>query len=108
MHFIYNDFISVIFTKQVCMSANIGGVGTIIGTGPNLVLMNVLNEQYQGNHPLTFGTWMAFAVPIEILSLFVLWLWLQVYFLPFPWSKKTKKEASSKVDKYVIMNCKIV
>ena len=28
-----------------------------------------------------------FAVPIEIMSLFLLWLWLQFYFLPLPWKK---------------------
>ena len=79
---------------QVCYGANCGGVGTIIGTGPNLVLFNLLNEKYPG-HPLSFGSWMAFAVPIEVVSLLFLWIWLQLYFLPLPsFLKRGKQEKS--------------
>merc|ERR1712038_651038 len=72
-----------LLAMSVCYGANCGGVGTIIGTGPNLVLFNLLNDKYPG-HPLSFGSWMAFAVPIEIVSLLFLWIWLQLYFLPLP------------------------
>ena len=60
-------------------SANIGGTGTIIGTPPNLILMDFLST-YSG-HPLNFGSWMIFSLPEVVLNLLVLWVVLQLYFL---------------------------
>ena len=74
---------------SVCFAANIGGTGTTIGTGPNLVLLGNLDEKFKG-HPLSFGTWMAFAIPIEIVCLLLLWLWLQFYYLPWPFSRNAQ------------------
>ena len=62
-----------LLAMSVAMAANIGGTGTIIGTGPNLLVLGVLDENFE-DHPLTFGSWMAFAIPIEITSLLILWL----------------------------------
>ena len=31
---------------SVCMSANVGGTGTIIGTGPNLVAIEILKQNF--------------------------------------------------------------
>ena len=75
---------------SVCFAANIGGTGTTIGTGPNLVLLGNLDDKFKG-HPLSFGTWMAFAVPIEIVCLLLLWLWLQFYYLPWPFSRDAQR-----------------
>jgi sodium-dependent dicarboxylate transporter 2/3/5 len=72
---------------SVCMSANIGGTGTTIGTGPNLVLMEIIGRTFPDN-PLSFASWMAFAVPLMVLNLVVLWMWLQFYYLPRPCSSK--------------------
>lgn len=86
-----------LLAMSVAMAANIGGTGTIIGTGPNLLVLGVLDENFE-DHPLTFGSWMAFAIPIEITSLLILWLWLQVYYLPWPKLGKNqqKKEQEEK------------
>lgn len=48
-------------------AANIGGLGTPVGTPPNAIAMNYL----QG---ISFATWMAFAVPYVILALILSWL----------------------------------
>lgn len=60
-------------------SANIGGTGTLIGTPPNLILLGFLNSAYP-QHPINFGSWMAFAIPEAILNLALLWFVLQIYF----------------------------
>ena len=44
-----------LLAMSVAMAANIGGTGTIIGTGPNLLVLGVLDENFD-DHPLTFGT----------------------------------------------------
>ena len=35
---------------------------------------------------------MAYAVPIEIACLLILWLWLQVYYLPLPWRRRGQEQ----------------
>ena len=60
-------------------SANVGGTGTIIGTPPNLILMDFLTV-YSG-HPLNFGSWMMFSLPDVLVNLLLLWVVLQLYFL---------------------------
>ena len=60
-------------------SANVGGTGTIIGTPPNLILMDFMTS-YTG-HPLTFSSWMMFTLPDVLVNLGLVWIVLQLYFL---------------------------
>ncbi|MEM9018809.1 MAG: SLC13 family permease, partial [Verrucomicrobiota bacterium] len=57
----------------VAFSANIGGMGTIIGTPPNAIASGLLASVY----PINFLTWMAFGLPPAILLLAGLWLSLR-------------------------------
>uniref|UniRef100_T1J6C4 Citrate transporter-like domain-containing protein n=1 Tax=Strigamia maritima TaxID=126957 RepID=T1J6C4_STRMM len=67
---------------SIAYASNFGGSTTVTGTGPNLVLMELLASLYQGAETgLTFFTWMLFAVPCAILCLILAWLWLQIVFL---------------------------
>jgi sodium-dependent dicarboxylate transporter 2/3/5 len=63
----------------VPFAANVGGMGTIIGTPPNAVAASLLA---QTGHPVSFVRWMMFAVPIVVVLLFVLWLLLLRVFKP--------------------------
>ena len=58
----------------IAYSASIGGVATLIGTPPNLVLAGVINEVYTVE--ITFLQWFIFGFPISILLLFVGWVFL--------------------------------
>ncbi len=58
----------------IAYSASIGGVGTLIGTPPNLVLAGILQELYQVE--VTFLSWMKFGVPISVVLLFICWKYL--------------------------------
>ncbi len=64
---------------SVPFAANIGGMGTIIGTPPNAVAASVLSEL--GN-PVSFLRWMLIGVPLVIILLFALWLILITVFRP--------------------------
>ncbi|XP_023339822.1 solute carrier family 13 member 5 [Eurytemora carolleeae] len=64
---------------SVAYAANVGGTGTIIGTPPNMILMEFL-QPYVGQ-PLNFGSWILFAVPQLVLNLVFVWTILQIYFL---------------------------
>ncbi len=55
-------------------SASVGGVGTLIGTPPNVIFASVY-EQF-ANREYGFITWMKLAVPIIIVAIPVMALWL--------------------------------
>jgi sodium-dependent dicarboxylate transporter 2/3/5 len=61
----------------VALGADVGGIATPIGTGPNAIAIAAV-EAYR---PLTFVHWMAFGVPLVIglliASLALAWLWLR-------------------------------
>jgi sodium-dependent dicarboxylate transporter 2/3/5 len=53
----------------VAFGASIGGLGTLIGTPPNLVLAGMAPKLVKGLPTLTFGGWMLFGVPMVLLLL---------------------------------------
>ncbi|KAI9557048.1 hypothetical protein GHT06_016845 [Daphnia sinensis] len=71
------------FLLSVAYSANIGGTGTSIGSGTNLVLKGVFKELYGSAPGLNFASWMAFNVPGMLINTFLAWIWLQCLFLGF-------------------------
>ena len=64
----------------VPFGANIGGIGTPIGTPPNAVAFDALNRPGSGME-VTFLDWVMMAVPLEILMLIVVGFML-LYFFP--------------------------
>ncbi|MEW6015511.1 MAG: DASS family sodium-coupled anion symporter [Candidatus Zixiibacteriota bacterium] len=63
----------------VPFAANIGGMGTIIGTPPNAVAASVLGEL---GYPISFLKWMVVGVPIMMVLIFLLWFILLKAFKP--------------------------
>ncbi|XP_045621415.2 LOW QUALITY PROTEIN: Na(+)/citrate cotransporter [Procambarus clarkii] len=61
-------------------SANLGGTGSLTGTGPNLVIKGVLASSYSEPTGLNFLSWMLFNVPGMLICVVLAWLWLQLYF----------------------------
>ena len=59
---------------SIAYSASIGGMATLIGTPPNLILAGVVNELY--GIEITFLQWFKFGLPISILLLFICWVYL--------------------------------
>ncbi|XP_018015483.1 solute carrier family 13 member 5 isoform X2 [Hyalella azteca] len=48
-------------------AANIGGIGTLTGTVPNIVLAGFLSNSYGPKTGLNYATWMLFSVPTMLL-----------------------------------------
>lgn len=76
---------NLIFGKALMLaiaySASIGGMATLIGTPPNLVLAGVVKESY--NVEITFAQWFVFGFPISVLLLFLCWLYLTKFAFKF-------------------------
>jgi sodium-dependent dicarboxylate transporter 2/3/5 len=58
----------------VAYAASIGGLGTPIGTPPNLVFMSVYTERT--GHVISFLEWMQIGVPAVLCLTLLTWLWL--------------------------------
>lgn len=58
----------------IAYSASIGGMATLVGTPPNLVLAGVIQELY--NIEITFAQWFKFGLPLSILLLITAWKYL--------------------------------
>ena len=65
----------------IAYSASIGGLATLIGTPPNLVLAGVVLDTY--GYEITFMQWFAFGLPISIILIFICWKYLTRYAFDF-------------------------
>ena len=76
---------NLIFGKALMLaiaySASIGGIATLIGTPPNLVLAGIVSETY--GYEITFSQWFIFGFPISVLLLFICWKYLTSFAFSF-------------------------
>ncbi len=68
------------------VAANVGGMGTPIGTPPNAIALKYLNDPEGMNLNIGFGEWMAFMIPFTIVVLVIAWFLLLKL---FPFKQKT-------------------
>lgn len=71
---------------SIPVAANLGGMGTPIGTPPNTIALKYLNDPEGLNMNLGFGEWMVFMFPLVIVLLLISWWVLKTV---FPFSQKT-------------------
>ena len=76
----------VALTMAIPIGANLGGMGTPIGTPPNAFAYKVLNDPQGLNMGIGFGDWMLIMAPMVILMLIVAWF---ILLKMFPFSQKT-------------------
>ncbi|CAK7036136.1 MAG: Sodium-dependent dicarboxylate transporter SdcS [Desulfovibrio sp.] len=65
------------FVLSIPVAANIGGIGTPIGTPPNAIALKYIMDL----HPISFGEWMLFGTPFVLVLLLVAW-WLLCKLFP--------------------------
>ncbi len=68
------DALQVPLLLGLAYGASIGGLGTPVGTPPNVIFMSIYQEQTQT--VVGFAQWMKVGVPAVLLLLPVAWLWL--------------------------------
>lgn len=69
-----NKIFGKILMLSIAYSASIGGIATLIGTPPNLVLAGILEELY--DIEISFTSWLMIGLPISVLLLFIAWKYL--------------------------------
>lgn len=65
----------------IAYSASIGGMATLIGTPPNLVLAGIVETSYGSE--ISFYQWFSFGFPVSVMLLFVCWLYLTKFAFKF-------------------------
>ncbi len=60
----------------VAYSANVGGMGTLVGTAPNVVFAGQLASIFPDAPEVTFLTWMQMALPLVLVFIPMIWLYL--------------------------------
>ena len=76
---------NIIFSKALMLgiaySASIGGIATLIGTPPNIVLAGVISETY--GYEINFLEWFMFGFPIALILLAFCWIYLTRFAFTF-------------------------
>ena len=76
----------IALAMSIPVAANLGGMGTPIGTPPNNIALKYLNDPEGLNMNLGFGEWMLFMLPLVAVLLLISWVLLRKM---FPFTQKT-------------------
>lgn len=76
----------IALTMSIPVAANLGGMATPIGTPPNAIALQALNDPEGLNMGISFGNWMTFMFPLVIILLFISW---RIILKFFPFTQKT-------------------
>lgn len=80
---------------SIAYSASIGGMATLVGTPPNIVLAGVVQELY--GIEISFAQWLAFGLPISLILLAVSWVYLTRF--AFKFKQKQLPGGREEIDK---------
>jgi sodium-dependent dicarboxylate transporter 2/3/5 len=68
----------------IAYSASIGGMGTIIGTPPNVVLVSIFQNEFPEAPAISFAQWFIFAAPLSVFFIVLTWILLTRLIYPLP------------------------
>uniref|UniRef100_K1QSI6 Solute carrier family 13 member 3 n=1 Tax=Magallana gigas TaxID=29159 RepID=K1QSI6_MAGGI len=79
------EFVRLTKTFALCtaFAANIGGMATLTGTPPNIILKTIADELFEkagGDSGISFANWLIIGLPLSLICLVITWLWLQVLY----------------------------
>jgi len=99
------DLLMKAMLLAVAYSANIGGIGTLIGTPVNLILQTQISTVFGGDagEEINFLTWMIYALPVSIICNIFCWIWLLTLFVGIKkvWNDIRRREVTSQDEQVV-------
>ena len=78
------ESMGLVLMLGLAYAASIGGVGTLIGTAPNIVFAGFYKNLYPENPEISFVEWMAMAIPVVIVFIPIVWVYLCKFVSPIP------------------------
>jgi sodium-dependent dicarboxylate transporter 2/3/5 len=76
--------LGLVLMLGLAYSASIGGIGTPIGTAPNIVFAGFYKNLFPDNPEITFFQWMTLALPVVMVFIPITWMYLCRFVSPFP------------------------
>jgi len=68
--------LGLVLMLGLAYAASIGGIGTLIGTAPNIVFAGFYKNLYPENPEISFFEWMTMAVPVVMIFIPIVWTYL--------------------------------
>jgi sodium-dependent dicarboxylate transporter 2/3/5 len=78
------ESLGLVLMLGLAYSASIGGVGTLIGTAPNIVFAGFYKNLYPQYAEITFFEWMVLAIPLVCVFIPLVWVYLCRFVAPIP------------------------
>nr|XP_042900397.1 solute carrier family 13 member 5-like [Parasteatoda tepidariorum] len=92
--------IRIVFLISICYSANIGGTGTLTGTGSNFLLKGLMEEHFPESDEINFATWMIYSIPGMLLCTVIAWFYLwKIYLRKSKYNPTLKQELFETISK---------
>lgn len=85
---------------SIPVAANVGGMGTPVGTPPNAIALGALAE---AGHAVSFLDWMVMAIPLMLVILLGAWLLICAVFLPGGLTVELEMRAEWYTDRRAVM-----
>ena len=76
--------LGLVLMLGLAYSASIGGVGTLIGTPPNIVFAGFYKKLFPDNPEISFFQWMVMAIPVVMIFIPLVWVYLCRFVSPIP------------------------
>ena len=76
--------LGLVLMLGLAYSSSIGGVGTLIGTAPNIVFAGFYKNLFPDNPEISFFQWMVMAIPVVMVFIPILWMYLCRFVSPIP------------------------
>lgn len=72
---------TICYFLGIAYASNLGGAGTLTGTGTNLTFKGLFDSIFPEGEGVNFASWMIFNVPMMLISVCAAWLWLMFLFM---------------------------
>ncbi|XP_077984616.1 Na(+)/dicarboxylate cotransporter 3-like [Glandiceps talaboti] len=82
------------FYLGLVYSGTIGGAASLFGTLTQVIMVSFLESTYGTAAKISFGDWMSFSLPVQIVCLLLCWAWLAFFYLSE--STSCRKKSSTK------------
>ncbi len=79
--------VGLVLMLGLAYASSIGGVGTLIGTAPNIVFAGFYKKLYPEFAEITFFQWMVLAVPVVCVFVPLVWYYLCRFVAPIPFKE---------------------
>ncbi len=84
--------LSVAIMLYIAYGSSIGGIGTLIGTAPNLSFQRIFKIVFPDGPAISFGSWLLIGLPVGLLMMFSAYIIVSKYLFPCNFTLQDKSD----------------